>query len=120
MPNNAIAGTAYVKVDGEQYTLGGSFSVSPATVIREGVTGLSGPAGWTETPRVPFVEGDGLTTEGFSAKKLEGIRNATVTVELVSGRTYVLNEAWQAGDITIDTAAGTVSLRFEGMNCVEM
>ena len=120
MPNNAIAGTAFIKVDSKQYSLGGSFSISPATRTREGVAGLSGTVGWTESPRVPFAEGDGLTPEGFSAKELEGIRNATVTIELVNGRTYVLTEAWQAGEITIDAAAGTVSLRFEGMDCVEM
>lgn len=114
-----IAGTAYVKVDGAQYTLAGSLTVSPNSVNREGLAGLSGVAGYSETPRVPFIEGDFYTSAALSMPALQAVTNATVTAELANGKTYVLRNAWLAGEPDINAAEGTTTLRFEGIECIE-
>ena len=115
-----IAGTAYVKADGKQYTLGGSLTVSVNEFTREGQAGLSGVAGYIEKPKVPYIECEMLTTKEFSSQELEGITDATITAELVNGKTYLLSNAWQAGDIEINAAEGTTTIRFEGMKGKEL
>jgi hypothetical protein len=110
-----IAGTAYFKADGKQFTLSGSFSYSVNKNTREGKAGLSGVAGFTETSKVPWVEGEFYTTPEFRTADLEKITNATITVDLANGVTVLLQNAWQTGDIEIDAAAGTSTVRFEGM-----
>jgi len=114
-----IAGTAYIKVDGNQYTLAGTLTVSPDILTREGLAGLSGVAGYKETPRVPFIEGEFFATENLSLPALQAITNATVTAELANGKTYVLRNAWTAGARELNAAEGTVSVRFEGMEGIE-
>ena len=115
-----IAGTAYVKVDGTQYTLAGRFTVSPSMVEREGVAGLSGIAGYKEMHRVPFIEGDIHTTGDLSIADLEAITNATVKAELANGKHYLLSQAWTTAAFEIDAAEGTVGVRFEGMKGQEL
>ncbi len=116
----AIGGTAYLKIDGDQKTLAGSWSVSPTTTVKTGVTGLSGFAGHTEAPRVPYMEGSLIDTGSLSIKDLEAIADATITVELVNGKTFVGQEMFLAGEPSEDAATGEVSVRFEGKNIEEM
>lgn len=116
----AIAGTAYLKINGETKTLGGSWSVSPTTTVKTGSTGLSGYTGYTEAPRVPYMEGSLVDTGGLSIKELEKITDATITVELVNGKTFVGQEMFVAGEPSEDLATGEVSVRFEGRNIDEM
>ena len=117
----AIGGTAYLKINGETKTLGGSWSVSPTTTVKAGVTGLSGYAGYTEAPRVPFMEGTLIDNGKLSIKELEKITNATITLELINGKTYVGQEMFLAGEPSAEQATGEVtSVRFEGRNVDEM
>ncbi|WP_299377298.1 phage tail tube protein [uncultured Kiloniella sp.] len=111
-----IAGTAFVKVDSKQYTLAGSITVSTDEAEREGLSGLSGVAGFKETPRVPFIEGEFFATDDLSLKAIEAITDSTVTAELANGKTYVLRNAWTAGARELDGAEGTLSIKFEGIS----
>jgi len=117
---NKIAGTAYVKVDGTQYTLAGRLTVSTTSLEREGRAGLSGVVGYVERPRVPFVEGDFHTTSDLSVEELEDITDATVKVELANGKIYILREAWTTAAFELDGSEGTVSVRFEGLEGKEL
>lgn len=114
-----IAGTAYVKADGAQFSLAGTLTVSIDKAEREGLAGLSGVAGYKETPRVPFIEGEFYLTENLSLPTIEGIVNATITAELANGKTYVLRNAWSAGAREANAAEGTVTIRFEGKEGIE-
>ena len=115
-----IAGTAFIKVDGKQYTLEGSLTVSINAVTREGKAGLSGVAGYSETSHIPFIEGAFYTTDEFKAEELSKVTDATITVNLANGRNYLLSNAWQSGDVEIDVAAGTSTIRFEGLQGKEI
>ena len=48
-----IAGTAFVKVDGDQYPLRGNLTVSPSAVERAMIAGQNYVHGFSELPRVP-------------------------------------------------------------------
>jgi hypothetical protein len=120
MAEKRIAGTVFMTVDGIQYTLGGKMNVSPSLVEREGKVGLSGPAGYKESPRIPFVDCDLHTTDDLSISDLEDITNATVKVELANGRIYVFMEAWSTAAFEVDGAEGVVSVRFEAMDAEEL
>jgi hypothetical protein len=115
-----IAGTAYFKVDGEQFSLGGSMSYGVNKFTRESKAGLSGVVGYTETPHIPFVEGEFFMTSEIPTAKVESITNATITAELNNGKTILLRNAWTTGDVEVDAAAGTATIRFEGLEGEEI
>lgn len=108
-----IGGTAYIKADSKQFVLGGEMSVSPYGFIREGKTGLSGVAGYTETPKIPYIEGVFYATDELDTEELQNLKNVTVTAELANGKTYILSKAWYAGELKVNAAEGTLPFRFE-------
>ena len=118
--SNRIAGVAYLKVDGAQYFLSGKLTVSYGSVVREGLSGLSGVAGYKETPRVPSIEGEFFTTADISLKNLEAVTDATITAEMANGKNYVLSGAWSAGTADINAAEGTFTMKFEGLKLIEV
>jgi hypothetical protein len=120
MPQGPFAGTAYLKVDSNQYPLKGNLTVSASAVERTGIAGQDYVHGYQELPRVPYIEGDVSTLPEVSLDFLEAITNATVTAELINGRTYVLSQAWTKGPLEINTHDGQFRIRFEGVSCIEM
>lgn len=115
-----IAGIAYLKADGVQYALKGSFTVSPSKVEREGIAGQDRVHGYKEMPRVPSISGDISMVAELSLEALEAITNATVTAELASGHVYLLQQAWTKSAFEVNTADGQVSVVWEGIDCHEL
>jgi len=115
-----IAGVAYVFVDGRQYPLRGGLTISIDTLERTGVAGQDGVHGFTETPRVPWIEGDISDLGELSLVALQAMCDVTVTAELANGKVYVLRNAWTATAREFDAAEGQATVRFEGMSAEEM
>jgi Phage tail tube protein len=115
-----IAGIAFLKVNGAIYPLKGNFTVSPSAVERAGISGQDFVHGFSEMPRVPFIEGDVSLVPELSTEAVEAITNATVTAELANLKVYVLREAWCRSALELNTREGQTRVRFEGINCVEM
>src|SRR5262245_667523 len=114
-----IGGIAYLKVDGDQKPLRGNFTVSPSPIERNGVAGQDYVHGFTEMPRVPYIEGDISLRSEISVEDLGNIINATVTAELNNGKTYTLREAWCRSALELNTRDGQTRVRFEGVSCEE-
>lgn len=116
-----IAGIAFLLVDGTQYALRGSFTVSPSSLERTGIAGQDYVHGYSELPRVPFIEGDISIVPGvFSTDTLEAITNSTIQANLANGYNYVLSQAWCKSAIEINTHDGMARVRFEGVTCQEV
>lgn len=115
-----VGGTAFCKVDGNQLPLRGSFVVSPSAVERTMLAGQDYVHGYTELPRVPFIEGDFSTLPEISLEDIEAQTNVTVTAELLNGRTYVLKEATVKSALEVNTREGQFRARWEGTSCDEI
>ena len=111
----SIAGTCYVKVDGEQLSLNGSLACSMNTVTREAVMGSTGVAGYSETPVAPTVSGTFNVTEEFPIERLMESTAMTVTAELANGMVFTLSDAFVSGEASFSPNDGTVSLTFTGV-----
>jgi hypothetical protein len=114
-----IGGTAFLKVDGDLYPLRGNFTVSPSPVERAGVAGQDYVHGFTELPRVPYIEGDVSLVKELSVEDVANITNSTVTAELANGKVYTLREAWCRAALELNTRDGQTRVRFEGVDCQE-
>jgi hypothetical protein len=114
-----IAGIAFVKCDGRQFALRGSFVVSPSPAERTGIAGQDGVHGYIETPRIPFIAGNLSTTSDLSVEELDAMTDITVTAELANGKNYVASNAWTKSAHEIDTAQGMVAVRWESHDIQE-
>lgn len=106
-----VAGTCYIKVDGEQLVITGGVEVALSSVKRETVV----KGYFKEEDRVPFTKVDAVMTPDFPITKLVNGTNMTITTEFKTGRSYVLSGAYLVDDVNVTGDDGKVSLNFEGI-----
>ena len=113
-----VGGRVYIKVDGQQLAVRGNVTSNVGqTMTRETVTGADSVHGYTETPVAPYIQCDITERPQFSLAALNGVTEATVTAELADGRTLILRDAWQVGDLERNASEGSIgSLRFDGLS----
>jgi hypothetical protein len=120
MPQGPIAGTAYLRIDGEQIALKGNLTISGSAFERTGIAGQDNVHGYQELPRVPYIEADISTVpEQITTEDLDLLTDVTVQAELANGFQYILRNAWVKGPIDINAHDGQFRIRFEGLNCDE-
>ena len=110
-----IAGTAFVKIDGDQVSLSADMKLAPFGVERSAVVGLSGVAGFKEENVVPMAEMTAIKGSKTDIEKIQNITDSTVTIELATGEVWVYRNAWFAGRLEVDGAEGTFGMRFEAL-----
>ena len=102
------------------YNSDGGELMTISKVERKGIAGQDYVHGYSETPRVPFIEGDVSMVPELSTEEIENIRDATVTAELINGTTYTLVRAWCTSAFDLNTAEGMFRVRFEGEDTQEI
>lgn len=110
-----IAGTCYIKADGEQFEVSGGVEVPVMNVKREAVMGLAGVSGFKETANKPFIKLTANVLKEFPIKKLQDSTDMTITAELANGTVYTLSGAFLEGEPSIKADEGTVDLEFAGL-----
>lgn len=116
-----IGGIITFKVDGTQYAAKGNFTYNIGVPKREGVINADGKlAGFKETPQVAFIEGEITDQYDVDLKTLTGITDATVTLDLPTGKSIVLRGGYYAGEGTGNTEEGNFPVRFEGEEAEEV
>ncbi|MCE4058457.1 phage tail tube protein [Pseudomonas sp. Au-Pse12] len=106
-----VAGTCYIKVDGDQLVITGGVEAPLSKVKRETI--IKGY--FKEEDRTPFLKVDAVKTPNFPVAKLSGGTNMTVTAEFKDGSSYVLSGAYLVDDVNVTGDDGKVSLNFEGI-----
>jgi len=107
-------------MDGEILDCVGNFDYGFGTAKREAIVGADRVHGFSETPQVPFVEGEITDRKTLDLRKLFDAQDVTLTLELRSGKTIVLRSGWYAGDAKVATEKGNVPVRFEGLSLEEL
>lgn len=116
----AIAGTLMMRVDGQQYRMGGKFAIYPGPIERTGVAGLDGPVGFTQKFVIPRFDADIYDSGGLSLMQIQAITDSNITVQLVNGKNYVLTDAWYSGEEELNAVDGKISAKFEGITMTEI
>lgn len=112
-----VGGSCYLKVNGTQYEAKGEFSYHPGTPKVTEVVGSGGLHGFTEEDQAPYIEGAITVTADVDIKAFNTAKDATVTLELKSGKTVVLGKASSVGDGVVKTKEGEMAVKFVGLTC---
>ena len=110
-----IAGTAYVKANGQQIEVKGGAEVPLMDVKRETVMGSGRPAGYKETAIAPYAKLTALNLTAGDFKAITEADDLTITVEFANGRVYTLSDAWVEGEPSYKGEEGETDLEFSGM-----
>ena len=111
-----LAGTCYVKVNGEQLELSGSMTCSMNTKNKEALVGVNGVAGFKETAVAPKIKGTFFIGSDFPLSDIVDGTDLTVTAELANGSVFTLSDAFVTGDVEYSADDGTAEIEFTGIN----
>jgi len=113
---NRRAGRIWVRVNGKMLEAKGNYTINPGQDKREAVLGADGVHGYKETPQVAYIEGAMTDHPDLGVADFVNITGSTVTLQLNNGKTWVLEDAWYAGEGNITTEEGEIAVRFESRN----
>lgn len=107
-----IAGTCYLKIDGQQLSLTGGIETPMNTRVRDDVIGMTGDVDYKETHRAPYIKGTFKVPKAFPIRKIIDADTMTITAEMANSMVYVLANAWLHGEANLNVEEGTVDLEF--------
>ena len=110
---NLVAGTIGLSINGERQYAKGTFTVNPGFPVRETVIGADRPHGYKETPQAASLEGAITDNAALDSEALRRLTNATVTLDLANGKTWLFQDAWYAGEGAMTTDEGEIAFRIE-------
>lgn len=120
MATNLRAGKLFFKVNGTQYRAKGEFTYNLGDDKKTMIPGVDGVHGYKSETVVPYIEGTITDGDDLDVRKLAGVVDATVTLELANGKVIALQGACYAADADISTSEGEIPVRFEGMSAEEI
>jgi hypothetical protein len=120
MSNQRRGGIIQVAMNGELLDVKGNWTYNLGRAKRDGIVGSDRVHGFSEKVQIPFLEGEITDRKNLDLKKVLDATDATVTMALANGKTFVLRSAWQAGEGTANTEEGNVPVRFEGLDAEEV
>lgn len=109
-----IAGTCYVKVDGEQLELEGSLAFPLSKVARTSLIASGRTVGFSETHVTPYISGNFYVPKDFPLEKLQSQTDMTITAECANGMVYTLSGAYVSDAVEFSPVDGTTTIKFEG------
>lgn len=109
-----LAGTCYVKVDGEQLELEGSLEFPITKVTRTSLLANGRVVGFQETPVAPYISGNFYVTPDFPVEKITSGEDMTVTAECANGMVYTLSGAYVSDQVNFNPNDGTMTIKFDG------
>lgn len=110
---NKVSGLLYFRVDGVQHMAKGNFEYSLGGVKRTAVKGDDGVHGYDEEPIEAYIEGDITHGPALDEEALNALDDVTVTLELVTKKTVLLPNAWNASEHKTNASGGMSKVRFE-------
>lgn len=113
MSNKKVAGTCYIKVDGDQLAVTGGVEAPLTDVEREAFKTSAG-VHYSETDVIPYVKVECVVPKDFPREAITKNDDLTVTVEFASGSVYVLSGAFLVNPAALKGDDGKVELEFNG------
>lgn len=115
MADNPIAGVAYISANGKRYRLVGEATYRCSGVVREAKMGADGYHGRKEKPIQGMIKVKLRNSQDVPHSEINGMVDATVTLELANGKTVIGRNMFQSGEpITADAEEGEQEVTWEG------
>ncbi|KIP14917.1 phage tail tube family protein [Burkholderia sp. MSHR3999] len=109
MGSCAIAGTFYLRVNGQQVSARGAFDIQPLNFERSADANQDGTIYITQKPTPATAEGTLSYSRDLDLQTLYTLCDVPVTIELCNGDTFVFAKAHVVGQPKLNTEKGEIS-----------
>ena len=117
---NAVAGVAYITVDGVNYDLAGEAHYKVSTVERETNIGQSGIQGYKLKYIPGMISGKIRDGKAVSVASFNAMDNVSVLLELANNKSISGRGMWTTEAQEVDTEEGTFEVKWEGLLVEEL
>ena len=116
-----ITGRAFIKSNGTLLRSMAGAKLRLGNIERSTVKADTGVVGYTEAPGEPGVDCTLSHAADTSMEALAAIKDASITFETDTGKTYILRNAWLANGLELTANEnGDLPLVFNGLTCEEL
>ena len=112
----AVGGIARITIDGVTFPVKGNWTFNVGGSARTTVVGADAVHGFAVVPAAPFMEGAFTWDGSFDPATLREANEVTAAMDLPNGKTFVLRDAWFAGEGDQTTEEGEMAVRLEGLS----
>lgn len=109
-----LYGVLSMRVDGDALSISGEWTYDVGGRSREEVMGADGVVGFKVTPMPSYFEGTVFDHPDTNINSIKAIQDVSATLSLRNGKTIVLVDASQVGELAVDAQEGTMTLRLVG------
>lgn len=109
-----LAGKATIRVNGQTFKQEKGATLDIGGPKRTTKMGSAGVAGYAEEQTPSKLEVSPFIFEGFSVAQIRTWDNVTVSFELDTGQTYVINGGWATETPVIEESDGKTKITIEG------
>ncbi len=113
-------GTLVFKIDGTQYAVAGDFTLNPGVTKKEEVIGPDGTMAFKISYQAATIEGEVRDRDDLDVKTLLGLEDVTITCEMANGKAWVLANATQTADGSVNIGEGSIAVRFAAERAEEI
>lgn len=113
-----VTGRVVITVGGKRYATREGATLKFSNVSRQGEAADTGVVGYSEKTEIPEVSCVIVHTADVSIKEIESIKDASISFDTDTGRSFLLSEAWNVG--ALELTKGEISTRFQGIKCEEV
>lgn len=107
-------GTAFFKINGVQYSIGGEMKIMALSQKRNALIGLDGDVMPQIEFQSPMIECQVKDVASVDLVALSLMENVTVQVDMANGTTWELSNAFYSGEGELDAKEGNFAVRFNG------
>jgi hypothetical protein len=107
-------GIIQLQINGVIYDAKGSFSYNLGREKRETIVGADRTHGFKAMPQPAFIEGEITDRVTLDLEQLVTVEDATITLGLANGKSFILRRAYFVAEGTANTEEGNIGVRFEG------
>jgi hypothetical protein len=115
-----LAGVASITIDGDAWDVVGDLEYSPTTVTRETLKGQTAVEGYSEMPNQGYMSMRLRDRSDEPVFNLNTKTNSTIIAQLANGKTVYAYNAWQTGEIAVNTQEATFTVRFDSASVQEI
>lgn len=116
----ALAGIAYVAIDGISYAIIGQGTYRPSQATRESLVGQDGYHGYKEMPQPGRISWTGRDSGTLNVQALAGASDVTITLELANGKVVVGRNMVRVGEpVEVNSEEGSFEIAWEGPEVTE-
>ncbi|KPC53028.1 phage tail tube protein [Amantichitinum ursilacus] len=115
MAAERLAGTCFIKVNGQLLSIKGGLEAPLSDTKREPLLDSSGVAGFKETPVAPYVKVTALFKKDFPMDTVTNATDMSIQAEFANGKIYTLGDGWLANEAPAKGEEGEIELEFNGM-----